>query len=378
MIDRPRLQWYALSNRDELTPAGLREASFFSITLPEGNSLTNSPSAVVLLIALVCAGCEQPSGAPSGPSGEIRSATHDTATSMDDRPSSDSSAGPAAKADEEAAPASDKDEPAETEDASASRPAQAISTPEQLAAALKEKNPDFSGQLQMEPISADLLALVINDPNLKDIRPLARQRIGLLDLSKCDLTDLSPLQGLPLTELYLEDNARLADITALRGMPLQKLYLSRTRVENLGPLRGAPLEDMNLLGARVKDLTPLAECPIKMLWLTGCPVEDISPLRRVPLVSLTLQDTRVSDLSPLEGHSLQRLHIGGTEVTDLTPLGSSQLTRLIFTPAKITTGLDAVRKIATLQELGTRFDDAADDKMPPASFWELYDKGELK
>jgi internalin A len=334
--------------------------------------------AFVLILALVCLGCEQPSGTPSGPSGEVRSATHDTSTPMDDRPTADSSTGPAAKADETTAPASDSDKPAETEDASANRAAQAISTPEQLTAALKEKNPAFSGQLQMEPISADLLALVINDPNLKDIRPLARQRIGLLDLSKCDLTDLSPLQGLPLTELYLEDNARLADITALRGMPLQKLYLSRTRVENLGPLRGAPLEDLNLLGARVKDLAPLAECPIKMLWLTGCPVEDISPLRRVPLVSLTLQDTRVSDLSPLEGHSLQRLHIGGTEVTDLTPLGSSQLTRLIFTPAKIKTGLDAVRKIATLQELGTRFDDSADDKMPPASFWELYDKGELK
>ncbi len=334
--------------------------------------------AFLLILAVVCLGCERPSGAPSGPSGEIRSATHDASTPTDDRPSADSSTAPAAKADEAAVSASDNDEPAETGDASASRAAQPIATPEQLAAALKEKNPGFGGQLQMEPISADLLALVINDPSLKDVSPLARQRIGLLDLSKCDITDLSPLQGLPLAELYLEDNARLADITALRGMPLQKLYLSRTRVENLGPLRGAPLEDLNLLGTRVKDLSPLAACPIKMLWLTGCPVEDISPLRRVPLVSLTLQDTRVSDLSPLAGHPLQRLHIGGTEVTDLTPLGSSQLTRLIFTPGKIKTGLDAVRKMATLQELGTRFDDSADDKMPPATFWELYDKGELK
>jgi len=253
-----------------------------------------------------------------------------------------------------------------------------IATPEQLAEALKERNPGFSGQMQMEPISADLLALAINDPNVKDISPLARQRIGVLDLSKCDIADASPLAGLPLVELYLEDNQRLADISALRGMPLRKLYLSRTRVENLGPLRGAPLEELNLLGTPVKDLAPLAECPIGMLWLTGCPVADIAPLRRVPLVSLTLQDTPVADLGPLEGHPLQRLHIGGAEVTDLTPIGSSQLTRLIFTPGKITKGLDAVRKMASLQELGTRFDDTADDKMPPATFWERYDKGELK
>lgn len=326
--------------------------------------MKNTSLAFVLLIALLASGCGRPSPAPSGSGRDVQP------TSADSPPQT-----------EAAAPSpvgSDAGKPAEGGGEPASSPPRTIASPEQLAEALKEKNPGFSGQMQMEPISADLLALAVNDPNLKDISPLARQRIGVLDLSKCDIADASPLAGLPLVELYLEDNQRLADISALRGVPLRKLYLSRTRVENLGPLRGAPLEDLNLLGTPVKDLSPLAECPIKMLWLTGCPVADISPLRRVPLVSLTLQDTKVSDLSPLEGHPLQRLHIGGAEVADLTPLGSSQLTRLIFTPSKITKGLDAVRKMASLQELGTRFDDAADDKMPPATFWELYDKGELK
>ncbi len=329
------------------------------------------PFVLVPLMVLFCLGCEQPSGTPSEPDGGPPSAPHNASTPIDTGPSA-----PAADSDGQALSGNEK--PAGTKDDPASQPTEAIATPERLAAALKERNPEFSGELQMEPLSADLLVLAINDPHLKDIRPLARQRIGRLDLSKCDIADLSPLQGLPLDWLALEDNERLADITALRGMPLQKLYLSRTRVENLGPLRGAPLDELNLVGARVKDLSPLAECPIKMLWLTGCPVQDISPLRRVPLVSLTLQDTRVSDLSPLKGHSLQRLHIGGTEVTDLTPLESLRLTRLIFTPGKIKTGLDAVRKMTTLQELGTRFEDGADDKMPPATFWELYDKGELK
>jgi hypothetical protein len=340
--------------------------------VPEGKPLKNTPIALIIFIALFCPGCGQPSGAPSGSSGGVQPTSSDASTHPDAAP-------PAPVASEsDSNQASDSERLAGGDREPANRPSETIAAPEQLAVVLKEKNPGFSGELRMEPISADLLALVINDPNLKDISPLARQRIGALDLSKCDIADLSPLEGLPLAQLALEDNQRLADISALRGMPLQKLYLSRTRVENLGPLRGAPLEDLNLLGARVSDLSPLAECPIKMLWLTGCPVADISPLRRVPLVSLTLQDTRVTDLSPLEGHPLQRLHIGGTEVTDLTPLGSLQLTRLIFTPGKIKTGLDVVRKMTSLQELGTRFDDSADDKMPPATFWELYDKGELK
>ena len=65
-------------------------------------------------------------------------------------------------------------------------------------------------------------------------------------------------------------------------------------------------------------------------------------------------------------------------MTDLTPLGSLHLKRLIFTPSRIKKGLDVVRKMSSLEELGTRFDDKADDKMPPAAFWELYDKGEMK
>lgn len=329
----------------------------------------------LLLAILASAGCEQPSAAPTDSDGQAPAARQDSPPPAEPSPSAVSQAAPAG--DVAAVPfAADKTPRAA--DATAGIASQAITTPDQLAAALKEKNPGFSGEVQMQPVSADLLALAINDPNLKDISPLARQRIGLLDLSKCDLIDLGALRGLPLDQLYLEDNARLTDISALRGMPLQKLYLSRTRVENLGPLRGAPLEELNLLGASVKDLSPLAECPLKMLWLTGCPVADISPLRRVPLVSLTLQDTRVADLSPLTGTALQRLHIGGTEVTDLTPLASLRLTRLVFTPGRIKAGLDVVRQMTSLQELGTRFDDTADDKMPPATFWELYDKGELK
>ncbi len=324
------------------------------------------------LTILLCLGCDQPASGPSGRDDTAQVTSPDTAT----RTEGPSAASVASESAGDQASGDEQTSGGERESSAAS--SKAVATPEQLAAALKEKNSGFNGEMQMEPISADLFGLVIHDPALKDITPLARQRIGLLDLSQCDITDLRPLEGLPLVELYLEDNQRLTDISALRGMPLRKLYLSRTRVENLGPLRTAPLEDVNLLGTRVKDLSPLAECPIKMLWLTGCPVQDISPLRRVPLVSLTLQDTQVSDLSPLAGHPLQRLHIGGAEVTDLTPLGSAQLTRLIFTPSKIKAGLDVVRKMSSLQELGTRFDDAGDDKMPPATFWELYDKGELK
>ena len=273
---------------------------------------------------------------------------------------------------EDAAASTEPESPNKEE---ASDDPKSIRSPEQLAAALKEKNPQFSGQVQMQPISPELFAVAIQDGNLRDISPLARQRIGALDLSKCDITDLSPLEGLPIVQLYLEENERLSDISALRGMPLQELYLSNTRVENIGPLRGAPLTKFNAVGTRIKDLSPLESCPIEMLWLTDCPVKDISPLKKVPLVSLTLENTEVDDISPLAGHPvIQRLHIGRAEVTDLTPVGQMKLTRLIFTPSKIKKGIDVVRNSPTLQELGTNFD----NRMPPSIFWSMYDEGKLE
>jgi Leucine-rich repeat (LRR) protein len=263
--------------------------------------------------------------------------------------------------------------PADEPSATVAEEDQPITTPDQLLAALKAKNPGFTGPAQMQPISPELLVVAIQDPKLRDISPLARQRIGALDLSGCDVIDLSPLEGMPIMELYLEGNQQLADISPLRGMPLQKLYLSNTRVENLGPLRGAPLKELNAVGTRIKDLSPLESSPIEMLWLSECPVQDLSPLKRVPVVSLTVENTEVTDISPLAGHPLQRLHIGGCAVADLTPVAQMQLTRLIFDPNQAEKGLDAVRSPSTIQELGTNFD----NRMPPAQFWELYDEGKL-
>jgi Leucine-rich repeat (LRR) protein len=114
---------------------------------------------------------------------------------------------------------------------------------------------------------------------------------------------------------------------------------------------------------------------VETLWLSKTPVVDIGPLALVSsLVSLTLEDTKVSDISPLKGHPLKRLHIGRTDVTDLTPLKWMRLTRLIFTPARITSGLDLARNMPGLEEIGVDFP----SRMLPGKFWKLYDEGEIK
>ena len=371
-------------------------------------------------VGAACAGCDHSSGPPDQRQDADRRET--TAAPGAPVPSETAAQGT------DGQPSDSGAEPLENE--------QAITTPDQLIAALVRRNPGFDGRVQMQPISAELLAFAVNDPRVRDISPLAHQRIGALDLSGCDVEDLRPLEGMPLVELhladnrrirdlsplagmplgrlnlrntgvqnlgplrgmplaeldlagcdvgdlgplagmplaklYLEDNHRLKDLGPLRGLPLQELYLSNTQVEDLSPIHGAPLVQLNAVGARIQDISPLAESPLEMLWLSECPIKDLAPLARTPLVSLTVENTPVDDISPLAGHSIQRLHIAGTAVTDLTPVGRMRLTRLIFSPNKITQGIDVVRKLP-IGELGTTFD----GRMPPATFWQLYDEGKL-
>ena len=251
-------------------------------------------------------------------------------------------------------------------------------TQAELVAELKAKNPGFAGEFQMEPSSdGSGRIVVIHDPALKDISPLAGLSLVQLDLSQCPVKDLGPLKGQKLTALYLEETA-VEDIGPLQDMPLTELYLSKTKVKDIGPLKGMPLKTLNLVETAVTDLTPLAGSKIEMLWLNDCPVSDIGPLRDVPLVSLTLAGTKVADLSPLKGTKIERLHIADTPVTDLSPLEGLQLKRLIFTPARITKGIEAVRNMKTLTELDTQFDPAKHRTLSPAAFWPLFDEGKFK
>lgn len=251
---------------------------------------------------------------------------------------------------------------------------QVLANPEILHQKLKAKNPGYNGQAQFVNDPAVGLIGDFNGTVVTDLSPLKGIPFGALDLKGQPVSNLEPLRGMPLKLLGLEET-KVVDLKPLTGMKIEKLYLSNTAVSNLKPLAGMPLQELQLVGTKVKDLGPLRGAPLQALWLNGTPVADISSLAGCPLITLTLQGTKVSDLGPLSKMlTLQRLHIGETPVSDLAPLRELRLTRLIFTPSKITQGLDVARNMKSLTELGTTLE----TKMAPAQFWTLYDQGKLK
>jgi len=176
-------------------------------------------------------------------------------------------------------------------------------------------------------------------------------RIAVADLSGTGIDDPTPLRRLPLEAVDLSSNP-LADISGLRGMRLRRLSLEATDVTDLRPLAGMPLTELHLNRTPVSDLAPIADCP---------------------LVSLTLERTPVVDISPVATTKLTRLHIADSAVTDLTVLSGTNLTRLIFTPGRILRGLDAVRAMGSIREIGPTLE----QRMAPERFWALYDRGQL-
>ncbi len=239
-----------------------------------------------------------------------------------------------------------------------------------LHEAIRSANPGYSGngQFQIDE-SGQVRAIALDNCGVTDLSVFAGMPLMAIYLQGCPVPDVEALRGMALVELYLENTA-VKDLSPLKGMKdLRKLYLSGTMVEDLSPLEGLGITELNLVNTPIKNLAGLKGMPLNMVWLTDTQVRDISPLASSPLVSLTLHRTPITDLSPLATTSLQRLHIGETDVTDLSPLGGLRLTRLVFDPEDIKEGVEAVKKIPTMQEIGTKFEDGANDLKPPAVFW---------
>lgn len=210
-----------------------------------------------------------------------------------------------------------------------------------------------------------------------DLSPLEGLPLEVLDVRGLPVSDLSALEGMPLRELYAEET-RVSNLGPVAGLPLTKLYLSDTPARDLSPLAGVELDELNLVRTQVSDLKPLETSRLGTLWLRDTDVHDLSPLTAAGLVSLDVEGTPVSDLRPLSGlASLRRLNIARTAVTDLTPLAGLRLERLIFTPSRITCGLDAVRAMPSLTRLGTQFEDEHDELEAP-EFWRKLDAGEIR
>ena len=233
-------------------------------------------------------------------------------------------------------------------------------------------NPEYRGQGKFHQENGMITAAEFPSCGLRDLSPLKGLQLMALDLSGNPVREIRHLKGMPLRRLFLE-NTRVESLRELNEARLVELRLNDSPVSSLRGLEGQPLENLYAVGTRITEVSALSSSNLRQLWLSESPVSDVTGLNGLPLVSLTLYRTLVSDLSFVRKLPvLQRLHIGDTLIEDLTPLDGLNLTRLVFSPERIKKGLEVVRNLHGLREIGTAFDNNRRDLTSPEAFWQNY------
>ena len=114
--------------------------------------------------------------------------------------------------------------------------------------------------------------------------------------------------------------------------------------------------------------------PLETLTLGKTSVSDLSTLKGLQLKTLAINECdKICDLAPLQGMPLEDLTINGTKVSNLMPLQGMKLRALSFTPKTITKGLEVIRGMDTLREIGIN----SEQRLEASEFWKRYDAGEF-
>ena len=234
-----------------------------------------------------------------------------------------------------------------------------------------------TGVRDLKPLEGMALThLLMEGTAVNDLTPLKSAKLEVFNaMNARDLRDLQPLEGMPIRFLNVSGCRGLRDIGILADMPLTDVNLALTRVRDIAPLAGLEIKHLYLTSTLVTDLSPIKLMPLEGLWLGKTNVMDLSTLKGQQLKTLSLYDCeKISDLSPLKGMPLEDLAINGSKVSDLTPLQGMKLKAFSFTPKNITKGLDLIRSMDTLREIGI----TSEQRLESSEFWKRYDAGEFK
>jgi hypothetical protein len=108
-----------------------------------------------------------------------------------------------------------------------------------------------------------------------------------LDVQRTKISELSPI----VSALFSSD---------VESVPKWRVTFNDTNTPKLA---------LNICNTEVTDLSPLRGLPISLLWLANTSVTNLSPLRGMPINSLHIAQSRISDLSSLDGMPLEEIYL---------------------------------------------------------------------
>lgn len=247
-----------------------------------------------------------------------------------------------------------------------------LSADEQIAeviAKLKERNPEFDGQVVTEHQDGKVVLWDMRTDLITDISPLAAlKHLRNVNLGGTytwkhngKLVDISPLEGIPIEGLELTSTL-VEDLGPLRNAPLTFLRVDNTNVTDLSPIRNAKLTRLFIHNTMISDLTPIRGMSLTYLHMANTQVKDLSALSGMPLEDLRCQYCGISDMKVLQGMPLHTLEIHGNPIADLSPLANSPMQYLNIYKTKIT-DWSALRTMRQLKMVSFDFDKERDSEI---------------
>jgi internalin A len=153
--------------------------------------------------------------------------------------------------------------------------------------------------------------LSLTNNQIVDVSPLKTcKALTSLDLSQNPVSDLSSLEGMNLESIVLNqclvrDLSFVSTLYQLKTLHIVGRYQMPLSVEgdhhlDLSPLQNLQLTSLYLVHQGINDISPLRLCKVEQdLDLSQNPIEDISPLSSYPIKNLNISHTKIKDISVL-------------------------------------------------------------------------------
>jgi serine/threonine protein kinase/Leucine-rich repeat (LRR) protein len=161
-------------------------------------------------------------------------------------------------------------------------------------------------------VGLPLKHLYLKRTPVTDLSPLAGLALEELRVKELHVTDISVLSRAPLcdslTTLFLE-YLKVTDFSPVAACKTLKIFSAfHSPMTDLAPLRGLPLENLYISGAQVRDLSLLADMPLEEIFFDLTPVTDITPLHNIPTLKYVILPEKAEDIEALKKlPNLQRL-----------------------------------------------------------------------
>lgn len=167
-------------------------------------------------------------------------------------------------------------------------------------------------------------SLIKENPNIRNREDIhiRRNRLDFLELQLPDgvAESIESVRGYQFKSIWILESPKFRDISPLEGMPLEEVYLCFTSVSDLSPIRNASISILDIRGTDVVSLSPLEEAKLFSLSIRMTKIKDLTPLSGMPLRYLDIAASKVSDITPISTARLERIYAEGAPIFDITAL----------------------------------------------------------